>query len=167
MRSQVRKRWKWVCYVLLILLCYLLQTVPRFLTFGSAKPIWLIAVCCVIGMFEQPLPAGVFGMIAGLFFDLATGGLFGLGGALMLLLGTGVSLLFSFWLRQRFLTSLLVTAAASLITLLLNYLINYTAQGNGTVTGLLLQLPTALLTAVTMVVLYPIVHALATRLSKD
>ncbi len=163
MRLQSRRRLKWLCYLLLMLLCYLLQTTPRLLTFGQVKPIWLIAVCCVIAVFEQPLPAGVCGMCCGLLYDLAWGSFFGLNGGLFLLIGAGVSLFVTYLLRQRLTVALLVTACGTLPVLLAGYLFYDVMWGYTGGRFWLLLIPNLLLTAFAALPLYPIVRLLAVR----
>ena len=164
MRVQTRRQLKWLCYLLLIFLCYLFQTMPRFLTFGQAKPVWLVAVCCVIAVFEQPLSAGVIGMFCGLLYDIAADSLFGLNGALFLLLGAGVSLFVTYLLRQRLTVALSVTACSALIVLLIGYLLYYVIWGYvDKATFWFRLIPNLFLTVAAVLPLYPLIRALAVR----
>lgn len=89
--SKLRPILKWLCYAGLLLLAYLLQTMPGFLTFFSAKPVWVAAVAVCVSMYEDVLPSAVFCAIAGLLWDISSDRLFGFNGVILLVCGVAVS----------------------------------------------------------------------------
>ena len=48
-RSQ---RLKWGCYILLLVVCTVLQTMPGLFQFGAAKPLWLLPLCLAVSAAE-------------------------------------------------------------------------------------------------------------------
>ena len=55
-RSQ---RLKWGCYILLLVVCTVLQTMPGLFQFGAAKPLWLLPLClrCLPQRASSPGPS--------------------------------------------------------------------------------------------------------------
>ena len=120
--SKLRPILKWLCYAGLLLLAYLLQTMPDFLTFFSAKPVWVAAVAICVSMYEDVLPSAVFCAIAGLLWDISSDRLFGFNGVILLVCGVAVSLLCIYYLHTRFVNSIWFCAAAMAIQGALDYL---------------------------------------------
>ena len=120
--SKLRPILKWLCYAGLLLLAYLLQTMPGFLTFFSAKPVWVAAVAVCVSMYEDVLPSAVFCAIAGLLWDISSDRLFGFNGVILLVCGVAVSLLCIYYLHTRFVNSIWFCAAAMAIQGALDYL---------------------------------------------
>ena len=54
-RSQ---RLKWGCYILLLVVCTVLQTMPELFQFGAAKPLWLLPLCLAVSAAEAGIPQG-------------------------------------------------------------------------------------------------------------
>ena len=113
---------KWLCYAGLLLLAYLLQTMPGFLTFFAAKPIWIVAVAVCVAMYEHVLPSAIFCGIAGLLWDISSDRLFGFNGMILLLCGVTISLLSIYYLHTKIINSLWFCFATLLIQGLLDYL---------------------------------------------
>ena len=54
-RSQ---RLKWGCYILLLVVCTVLQTMPGLFQFGAAKPLWLLPLCLAVSAAEGEFGRG-------------------------------------------------------------------------------------------------------------
>ena len=52
-RSQ---RLKWGCYILLLVACTVLQTMPGLFQFGAAKPLWLLPLCLAAVSYTHLVP---------------------------------------------------------------------------------------------------------------
>ena len=70
-RSQ---RLKWGCYILLLVVCTVLQTMPGLFQFGAAKPLWLLPLCLAVSAAEGEFAGAIFGAVCGLMGLLLTAG---------------------------------------------------------------------------------------------
>ena len=68
---------RWVCYILLLVLCYTLQTNRVLFELGGIRPLWLPAACLVLSVWEDAFPRAQYGMFAGLLWDLSSNRLAG------------------------------------------------------------------------------------------
>ncbi len=97
MHTSQKRQWlgflKWVCYTLLLLLAFLLQTAPWFLEVFGVKPVLLAGIAIAIAFFESELPAGIFAMIAGLLMDYSSGRYMGSCAAVFMILAVALCLL--------------------------------------------------------------------------
>ncbi len=116
---------KWVCYSLLLLLAYLLQTIPGFLTFFGIKPVFLVAVAVGVSMYENVVSSGIFCGVAGLLWDISSDRLFGFNGLILLLCGVTISILCVYFLHTRMLNAIAFCAATLLFQGVLDYLFCY------------------------------------------
>lgn len=80
-------------YVILLLLCYLLQATPKVLEIDAIKPILIISVAVWIAMGESTLTAAIFGMISGLLWDFCSATVFGFHALVWLLFSAILSVL--------------------------------------------------------------------------
>ena len=69
-RSQ---RLKWGCYILLLVVCTVLQTMPGLFQFGAAKPLWLLPLCLAVSAAEGEFAGAIFGAVCGLMWDYTAG----------------------------------------------------------------------------------------------
>lgn len=113
---------KWLCYSAMLLLAYVLQTMPGFLTFFEAKPIFLVAVAVCVAMYENVVPSAVFCGIAGLLWDISSDRLFGFNGLILMLCGVTISLLSIYYLHTKWINSTWYCAGTLLLQGILDYL---------------------------------------------
>ena len=69
-RSQL---YKWGLYVLLLLACTVLQTIPGFLHIGQAKPVFLLPLALAVSIWEDEFSGALFGAACGLMWDYTAG----------------------------------------------------------------------------------------------
>ena len=105
----------WTAYGLLLLVCSLVQFAPHLFEIGGAKPMLFIPAVVCIAMHTGPAGGLAAGAIAGLVWDLFSGGLLGLSGLLLMLIGTACGLLTWLLVRNNELSALLMCAAAALV----------------------------------------------------
>ena len=70
MKKQKREIIKWALYSLVLLICYTIQSAPRFLQIYGAKPMLIISLAICVAMFEGEFAGSLFGVVCGLFMDL-------------------------------------------------------------------------------------------------
>lgn len=68
---------KFTVYALLLLLLYVLQTVPGLFVLYGAKPIWVVPAAVAIAMLEGEFAGGFYGVLAGILCDMGGFSLFG------------------------------------------------------------------------------------------
>lgn len=90
---------KHLSYSLLLLLLYLLQTVPGLFVIFGVKPILVIPAAVVIAMLEGEFVGGIYGAAAGLLCDVGSLLLFGFNGFLTCLFCIVAGLLVTFLMR--------------------------------------------------------------------
>ncbi len=73
-REMLRSFFRWLLYVVLLVLAFAIQcTMPFF----EWQPLLVVSIACAVAMFEGELSGVIFGTVAGMLQDIATGGLFG------------------------------------------------------------------------------------------
>ena len=96
-RSQ---RLKWGCYILLLVVCTVLQTMPGLFQFGAAKPLWLLPLCLAVSVCEGEFAGALFGMVCGLLWDYTAGRTVGMLALEMMLLCFAVGVLVQLYLQS-------------------------------------------------------------------
>ena len=79
-RTKSIKVAKYTIYALLLLLLYILQTVPGLFVLFETKPVWMVAAAVAIAMLEGEFVGGIYGAAAGLLCDMGGFSLFGFNG---------------------------------------------------------------------------------------
>lgn len=112
-------------YVVLLLLLYVLQSVPRLFEIYGVKPIWVVSAAIAIAMFEGEFAGGIYGALAGLLCD--TGGflLFGFNGFIVMLCCIAAGLLVIFLMRCNLLSCILFVSVTMLLRGSLEYFFAY------------------------------------------
>lgn len=78
------RRIKYLCYLIELLVLYILQNTPALLPeIFSVKPMLVLCGIISISFLEDEIPSMIFGMIGGLLIDLSFGNYFGLFGMIM------------------------------------------------------------------------------------
>lgn len=115
---------RWVLYVLLILVCFLLQCTGNY-----TKALYLIPAAVCIAMSEGVLVSCFEGAFCGLLLDISCEKLFCSNAIFMACACVCVSLLFTHLLRHNIINALIVTALAALAQGGLDYLFYYFMWG--------------------------------------
>ncbi len=110
-----------LAYVFILMLFYVLQSIPNFLVIYGVKPIWVIPCAIAIAMQEGEFAGGIYGALAGLLCDTAGFLLFGFNGFIVALCCIIAGLLVIYLMRNNMLTCLMFT----LVTMLLRGSIEY------------------------------------------
>lgn len=116
---------KWILYSLLLIVFYALQTTPLFLQILGIRPILLVGFTVCIAMHEDIIPSAIFGMMAGLLWDISADFLFGFNGLILLVESAAIALLTIYFFRNKILNSLFFCAAVIAIQQLLYFIFYY------------------------------------------
>ena len=115
--------WKIFEYVLLTLVCFLLQSVPAFgVRFMECAPSLLLLLTVGISFFESPSFSAWFGLIAGLLSELTTASVVGLDGIIFMFAGYFIAIALELVLQRKFLVYLSICLCLLLVQQLLQYL---------------------------------------------
>ncbi len=100
---------KFILYVVLTLVCFLLQSVPAFgVRFLGCAPSLLLLLTAAIAFFEGPTFSAWYGLTAGLLSQLTTSRLVGTDAILFMFAGFFIAALLQLYFRRRFLVYLAV-----------------------------------------------------------
>lgn len=69
-QAKANQIFKYTLYALLLLLFYIVQTVPGLFVLFGAKPVWVIPCALAVAMLEGEFAGGLYGAAAGLLCDL-------------------------------------------------------------------------------------------------
>ena len=153
-RSQ---RLKWGCYILLLVVCTVLQTMPGLFQFGAAKPLWLLPLCLAVSAAEGEFAGAIFGRTVGM---LALE---------LMLLCFGVSVVVQLYLKDTPSNFVLLAVTCALLVLSADWLFFYYMPGYaGAVERFLwVVLPSALMTAPGSWLLHRAVQRISTEFKID
>lgn len=165
-RSQIIK---WVCYVLLMLLCTVLQTLPGLFQLGTAKPLWLLPLALAVAVEEGEFAGGIFGAVCGLMWDYTAGRTVGMLAFELLVLCFLLSAVMQLYFKTSAPNFVLLAAAAALLVLSLDWLFFYYMPGySGPAERYLwFVLPTAVLTIPVCFVLFGAVRRIHAEFKID
>lgn len=118
-------------YAILIVVVAILQNTVGFppAVFG-ARAFILLPVCVSIAMYEREIAAAVFGVIAGVLWDVSSAS-DGFNAVVLLILCAVCSLLISHFMRNNVLTSLVLCSGSVVAYSLIYVFVNITASGAG------------------------------------
>lgn len=165
-RSQIIK---WCCYALLLLFCAVLQTTPGLFQFGQAKPLYLLPLCLAVASVEDEFAGALFGLVCGLMWDYTGGRTVGLLALELMILCFAMSVAVQLYLQCTIVNFVLITTAAALGSLSLDFLFFYVMPGyyGAAEHFLAVVLPTAALTAPIAAALFPLVRRISQRYHID
>ena len=143
-RSQ---RLKWGCYILLLVVCTVLQTMPGLFQFGAAKPLWLLPLCLAVSAAEGEFAGAIFGAVCGLMWDYTAGRTVGMLALELMILCFGVSVVVQLYLKDTPSNFVLLAVVCALLVLSADWLFFYYMPGYSGAAGrwLWFVLPTAAL----------------------
>ncbi len=154
---------RWLCYALLLVLCYVLQTNSSLFHIGGIRPLWLPAACLAVCSYEDAFPSALYGLFAGLLWDLSSNRLVGFYASCMLVTCFVCSCIIQLALRRRVLNVLVMCLACVFIATGIDYLFTFLLFGlpqreHYFVTRLL---PTLVYTVAVNAALYPLCGLIA------
>lgn len=161
---------KWAVYTLLILFFAVLQTqlpaCPRIL---GITPLFLMPAAISIAMLEGETAGGIYGIIAGLFWDCSTGRVFGFNALFLMIIGIAIGLFVKFLIRNIPASCLLFTFIFTFTHEFITWFFFYYMEGNRNLVFALLHiiLPTAAVTVVFAVPIYLLLRFISRRLTND
>ena len=122
---------RYVIYAVLIVVTAVLQNslniIPEI--FG-ARAFVLLPLCVCIAMYEREIASAVFGVVAGVLWDVSIGQ-DGFNAFILLVVGAVCSLLISHFMRRNILTALVLGAGSVIAYSIIYVLVNLVAQGAG------------------------------------
>ena len=122
MFSRPQSYWKIILYVIMTLVCFLLQSVPVFgVRFLGCAPSLLLLLTVGVAFFESPNFSAWFGLTLGLLSQLTTAVLAGTDAILFMFAGYLIGAALEVFLQRKF----LVYAFVSLGTVLLQQILDY------------------------------------------
>ncbi|MBQ3085338.1 MAG: hypothetical protein IJC46_07835 [Clostridia bacterium] len=116
MFSTARNYRKFILYVILTLVCFLLQSVPAFgVRFLGCAPSLLLLLTAAVAFFESPTFSAWYGLTAGLLSQLTTSRLVGTDGIIFMFAGFFIAVLLQIYFKRRFLVYLAVAMSLLVI----------------------------------------------------
>ena len=114
--------WKTLEYVLLTLVCFVLQSVPAFgVRFMECAPSLLLLLTVGVAFFESPSFSAWFGLIAGLLAEMTTSSVVGLDAILFMFAGYFIAVSLELALQRKFLVYLTLCLGLLAVQQLLQY----------------------------------------------
>jgi len=113
---------RWTCYILLLILFYMLMTGGFF---SSWQPLLVIPLVLAVSMFEREFGSALFGAFCGLVLDVACGNLFGMSSIWLMPCALAVSLLIMHLMRPNFINHLWMVAVTCFIMAFMEYFFNH------------------------------------------
>lgn len=165
MHESGKSIFKWILYILLLFLFYILQTTPFFLTFWGVKPVLIVPFAVCVSLFEREVPAAVLGGLAGLLWDFSSGKLIGFNAAIVMACCTAAALLAMYLVRVNWLNAVLICGGTMLLHGLVNFILYYAMWGYSDVLQILLRqiLPTVLLTTLISPLMFLLARKIAAK----
>lgn len=120
---------KYIVYGILLVLLFVLQSTPHFLSIHGVKPLLVIPFAVSIAMFERETVGGFFGAIAGVLCDYGSPFLFGFNSIFLTVEMVLVGFSISYFLRLTKLNCCLLTFAACFLRSFFEFLFEYAIWG--------------------------------------
>ena len=165
-RSQ---RMKWGCYILLLVVCTVLQTMPGLFQFGAAKPLWLLPLCLAVSAAEGEFAGAIFGAVCGLMWDYTAGRTVGMLALELMALSFLLSAVVQLYLQNTPQNFAALAGGAALLVLACDWLFFYYMPGySGALERLVwFVLPSAVLTLPVSLPIYWAARRISTEFKID
>jgi len=111
-RTKLTLTAKYLVYIILLTLLYVLQTTPGLFVIFGAKPMLVVPAAIAIAMCEGEFVGGWYGAFAGLLCDIGGSMLFGFNGLLLTFFCVGAGLLVAHLMHCNFWNAMLFTLIA-------------------------------------------------------
>lgn len=139
MHKSMRGTIKWVTYLALLLVLFVLQTTPGLFQIMGVRPILLIPFVICLSMFESEKTAAIIGALAGCLWDSNTMRLFGFSAIILLICCVSCSLLIMYLIKANLVNAMLLCTATVAIYLSIDFLFYYVIWGYDGLTSILLR----------------------------
>lgn len=116
---------KYLIDVMVILALFVMQNTPGMMEIAGLRPSFLLSAAVFFSMYEGEFAGAILAMVCGLFWDFGTGGLTGSNAILFLILGVGIGLLTTHFLRCTLGTALMLCSGATMIQTMVNFTFTY------------------------------------------
>ncbi len=149
---------QWIFFIIIIAFCYLAETSGSY-----SKPLLLLPAALCIASHTGEIQAMAVGMACGLLLDLACGKLLGFNAFLLVAGCVLISLLYRYFLRQKLINMLFLTAICALIQGGLDYVLYYAVWGYEDVFLIWQEIifPSCLMTTASSVIFYFLIKKIA------
>lgn len=161
---------RWFAYALEIFVVFVIQETPGLLPpIYGARPVAVIPVVLSIALFENEVPAMMFGLFGGLLIDFGFGGVLGFHGLVLSLVCYVISVMASNFVKTSFVTSMLVSITTTAAVMLLNWACFYVLHGYQHITYALTAhyIPIFIYTVALTPITYFFNRALAVQIRSD
>lgn len=157
---------KWLIYLFLLLLCFVVQTTIPFVAVMDIRPVLIIPFVVALSMQEREVFAMAFGIIAGFMWDFSAGKTPGFNAAVFMLCCVVISLVTLYFMGNNVWNSMLFCGLAMVLQGLLDCLFYYAIWGYADTHIVLLRyiLPTVLYTVAVTPFLFLLVRWLHNKL---
>ena len=120
---------KWICYGGILLFCLGLQTEQSLFYINGVKPILLVPAVVSLSFFESELSSALFGLGAGLLWDVAAGKIFGFYGMILMFICAACALLSIYIIKGNLLNAVFLCTAGIFCCLCWDFLFYYLIWG--------------------------------------
>ena len=146
---------QWIVFALLAFLFYVLMT-----SGSHVQPLLLIPLAMCISVHFGEIPSAAVGVASGLLMDVACGKLLGYNAIWMVVCCVATSLLHSYYLRDKFFNTLLLTAVCTAVQGYMDFMLYYAIWGHENVTLVYthIMLPSGIMTLVCTIPVWLIVR---------
>lgn len=146
---------QWAIFLALIFLCYLAETAG-----SMVKPLLLIPLALCIASHAEEMQAMAVGTVCGFLLDCACQKLPGFNAVILTICCVMVSLLYRYFLRQKLLNMLWITAFCALLQAFLDYVFYYALWGLEDVELIWqnLFMPSCIMTEISAVFFYILIY---------
>lgn len=165
-RSQMLK---WGCYILLLVVCTVVQTTPGLFQFGAAKPLWLLPLGLAVSALEGEFAGAIFGAVCGLMWDYTAGRTVGMLALELMALSFLLSAVVQLYLQNTPQNFAALAGGAALLVLACDWLFFYYMPGySGALERLVwFVLPSAVLTLPVSLPIYWAARRISTEFKID
>lgn len=116
---------KYITYVAVFLLLYLVQVTPGFLQIFGIKPLIILPAVVCLAMHERELVGGLLGALGGMLCDLSSFTYFGFNAIMFLLMGIAVGLLVEYMMKESMGNAVFFTLCGLVIQMIVSFFFQY------------------------------------------
>ena len=151
---------KWLAYALLIAVCFFAETSGSYV-----KPLLLIPAALCISSHTGEIQSAAVGTVCGLLLDIACGKLLGYNAVWLVICCVAVSLLHNYYLREKLLSMLILTAICTTLQGYLDFVFYYAIWGHDDVALVYTHylLPSGIMTIIASIPLYFLIGSINRR----
>ena len=125
MQKGTRLTIKWIVYIVLLLLAFVLQTSVSVWSIAGIRPILIVPFVVALSMQEREVFALVFGLLGGFLWDYSSGTIAGFHAMVLMICCVVISLAVTYYMGNHFLIALMFCAGTMILQGLLDYLFGY------------------------------------------